>query len=111
MTRSLKKGPFVDEKLLEKVNKAKPGDIIKTWARACVITPEMIGLTFAVHNGKAFITVKASEDMVGHKLGEFSQTTKFVRHGGKMQRGLESGAAVAAAPVAAPAAAPAKNKK
>ena len=111
MTRSLKKGPFVDEKLLEKVNKAKPGDIIKTWARACVITPEMIGLTFAVHNGKAFITVKASEDMVGHKLGEFSQTTKFVRHGGKMQRGLESGAAVAAVPVAAPAAAPAKNKK
>jgi small subunit ribosomal protein S19 len=110
MTRSLKKGPFVDEKLLEKVNKAKPGDIIKTWARACVITPEMIGLTFAVHNGKAFITVKASEDMVGHKLGEFSQTTKFVRHGGKMQRGLESSAA-AAAPVAAPAAAPAKNKK
>ncbi len=111
MTRSLKKGPYIDEKLLEKVNKAKPGDIIKTWARACVITPEMIGLTFAVHNGKAFITVKASEDMVGHKLGEFSQTTKFVRHGGKMQRGLESGAAVAAAPVAAPAAAPAKNKK
>ncbi|MFA5742525.1 MAG: 30S ribosomal protein S19 [Candidatus Paceibacterota bacterium] len=108
MTRSLKKGPYVDEKLLEKVNKAKPGDIIKTWARACVITPEMIGLTFAVHNGKAFITVKASEDMVGHKLGEFSQTTKFVRHGGKMQRGLES--STAAVP-AVPAAAPAKSKK
>lgn len=111
MTRSLKKGPFVDEKLIEKVNKAKPGDIIKTWARACVIAPEMIGLTFAVHNGKAFITVKASEDMVGHKLGEFAQTTKFVRHGGKMQRDMEAGAPAAAAPVSAPAPAVAPAKK
>ncbi|MDD4624862.1 MAG: 30S ribosomal protein S19 [Candidatus Paceibacterota bacterium] len=92
MARSLKKGPFIDEKLIEKVNKAKPGDIIKTWARACVITPEMIGYTFAVHNGKTFITVKASEDMVGHKLGEFSHTTKFVKHGGKMQKGLDAAA-------------------
>lgn len=105
MTRSLKKGPYVDEKLAEKVNKAKPGDIIKTWARASVITPEMIGLTFAVHNGKTFISVKASEDMVGHKLGEFAQTTKFVRHGGKMQRELD------ATKTAAPAAAPAKGGK
>ncbi|MFA5249358.1 MAG: 30S ribosomal protein S19 [Candidatus Paceibacterota bacterium] len=121
MARSLKKGPFIDERLMEKVNKAKPSDIIKTWSRACVITPEMIGLTFAVHNGKAFITVKASEDMVGHKLGEFSFTTKFVRHGGKMQRGLEAGksaAPAAATQVAVPAAgasakgaAPAKGKK
>ena len=108
MTRSLKKGPYVDERLMEKVNKSRPGDIIKTWARASVITPEMIGLTFAVHNGKAFISVKASEDMVGHKLGEFSQTTKFVRHGGKMQRELEA-AKTTAAPAAA--AAPAKGKK
>jgi small subunit ribosomal protein S19 len=113
MTRSLKKGPYVDERLMEKVNKSKPGDIIKTWARACVITPEMIGLTFAVHNGKAFISVKASEDMVGHKLGEFSQTTKFIRHGGKMQRELEANKSAAPAAAAAPAsaAAPAKGKK
>lgn len=92
MSRSLKKGPFIDEKLIEKVKKAKPGDVIKTWSRACVITPEMIGFTFAVHNGKTFITVKASDDMVGHKLGEFSQTTKFIRHGGKMQKGLDTAA-------------------
>lgn len=92
MARSLKKGPFVDERLLGKIKKLGPNskEIIKTWKRACVITPEMIGFSFGVYNGKNFITVKPSEDMVGHRLGEFSPTTKFGKHGGKMQRDLES---------------------
>jgi len=90
MSRSLKKGPYIDERLLEKMKKAKPGEVIKTWSRACTITPEMIGYVFGVHNGKEFITVKVTEEMVGHRLGEFSPTTKFYRHGGKMQRELES---------------------
>ena len=91
MARSLKKGPYIDEKLLKKVRKLKPGDktIIKTWARAATITPEMVGFTFGVHNGREHIPVFISEDMVGHKLGEFSLTRKFVRHGGKIQRELE----------------------
>ncbi len=95
MSRSLKKGPYVDEKLLKKVSKLKAGgkEIIKTWKRACTITPEMIGFSFGVHNGREFITVKATESMVGHKLGEFSPTTKFSRHGGRMQRELETAAA------------------
>jgi len=91
MARSLKKGPYVDEKLLKKLKKLKPGDktVIKTWSRACTITPEMVGFTFGVHNGREHIPVFVSEDMVGHKLGEFSPTRKFVRHGGRMQRTLE----------------------
>ena len=91
MSRSLKKGPFVDEKLLKKVKRVQDPnkEVIRTWSRACTITPEMIGYAFEVHNGKEFIAVKIREDMVGHKLGEFSPTTKFVKHGGKMQRGLE----------------------
>lgn len=91
MARSLKKGPYVDEKLIKKVEKLKPGDktVIKTWARACAITPEMVGFTFGVHNGREHMPVFVTEDMVGHKLGEFAPTRKFVRHGGKMQRGLE----------------------
>lgn len=91
MARSLKKGPFVDQKLLEKIKKLKPGtkEIIKTWSRSCTITPEMIGLTFGVHNGREFISVKVAEEMVGHRLGEFSPTTKFFRHGGRIQRELE----------------------
>ena len=91
MARSLKKGPYIDERLLEKVKKLKPGDstVIKTWSRDCTINPEMVGFTFGVHNGKEHIPVKATEDMVGHKLGEFSPTTRFVRHGGKMQREQE----------------------
>ena len=91
MARSLKKGPYVDEKLLKKVKKLKSGDktVIKTWSRACTILPEMVGFTFGVHNGKEHIPVYVTEEMVGHKLGEFSPTTKFVRHGGKIQRGLE----------------------
>jgi small subunit ribosomal protein S19 len=91
MARSLKKGPYIDEKLLKKVQKLKPGDktVIKTWARAATITPEMVGFAFGVHNGKEHISVFVSEDMVGHKLGEFAPTRKFVRHGGKIQRELE----------------------
>lgn len=90
MSRSLKKGPYVDSRLLKKVTDAKPGaGIIKTWSRACVIAPEMIGHTFGVHNGKEFISVYVTEEMVGHRLGEFSPTRKFTRHGGKMQKELE----------------------
>ena len=91
MGRSSKKGPFVDPKLLEKVLKLRKDEkvIIKTWARYSAISPEMIGYTFGVHNGKEFVPVYISEDMVGHKLGEFSPTTKFVRHGGRMQKEIE----------------------
>ncbi len=94
MSRSLKKGPYVDNKLLKKIAKLKLGDktIIKTWARASTITPEMIGFTFGVHNGKEHISVFITEDMVGHKLGEFSLTRKFVKHGGRMQKEQESAA-------------------
>ena len=94
MSRSLKKGPFVDPRLMEKVLKLRKDEkvIIKTWARHCTISPEMVGFTFGVHNGKEFIPVSIAEDMVGHKLGEFSATTKFIRHGGRMQRDLETGA-------------------
>ena len=91
MARSLKKGPYIDEKLMKKIKRIQDPskEVIRTWSRACTITPEMIGYTFEVHNGKEFIPVKVREDMVGHKLGEFSPTTKFVKHGGKMQRELE----------------------
>lgn len=91
MSRSLRKGPYIDEKLLKKIAKLKVGDktIIKTWARSSTITPEMIGFTFGVHNGREHTPVFITEDMVGHKLGEFSPTRKFVRHGGKMQQALE----------------------
>ena len=94
MTRSLKKGPYVDERILAKVRNRKPNDrsVVKTWSRACVIAPEMIGITFGVHNGKEFIPVFVTEDMVGHKLGEFSPTRKFVRHGGKIQKEQETAA-------------------
>ena len=92
MTRSLKKGPYVDERLLSKIAGKKPLEtgVIKTWSRACVISPEMVGFVFGVHNGKQHIEVLVSEDMVGHRLGEFSLTRKFTRHGGKMQKELES---------------------
>jgi len=91
MARSLKKGPFIDERLLAKVKKVKFGDrvVINTWSRACVITPEMVGFTFGVHNGKIHIPVLVTEEMVGHKLGEFALTRKFVRHGGKIQKEIE----------------------
>lgn len=92
MGRSLKKGPYIDQKLLKKVLKLKKEgreEPIKTWARDCTISPEMVGFTFLVHNGKEFIPVKVREEMVGHKLGEFAPTTKFFKHGGKKQRELE----------------------
>lgn len=94
MARSLKKGPYIDYRLLKKIAEKKPGDkaVIKTWSRAATITPEMVGFTFGVHNGKDFITVYVSEDMVGHKLGEFSPTRKFLRHGGKIQKEMETAA-------------------
>lgn len=91
MTRSSKKGPYVDERLLKKIEGKRPSEtgVIKTWSRACVIAPEMVGFNFGVHNGKTHIEVLVSEDMVGHRLGEFSPTRKFVKHGGKMQKELE----------------------
>jgi small subunit ribosomal protein S19 len=94
MARSLKKGPYIDEKLLQKVLGLRKDEkkIIKTWARYSTISPEMVGHTFGVHNGKDFVPVFVSEDMVGHKLGEFAATTKFIRHGGKMQKAIEAGA-------------------
>ena len=93
MSRSLKKGPFIDERLLEKVSNLKQGDktVIKTWSRSAVITPEMVGFAFGVHNGKDFIEVVIVENMVGHKLGEFSSTRKFVSHGGKMAKDQSKG--------------------
>ncbi len=91
MTRSLKKGPYVDERVMKKIAGKKPetAGVIKTWARACQIPPEMVGFTFGVHNGREHIEVLVTEEMVGHRLGEFSQTRKFHRHGGKMQKELE----------------------
>ncbi len=86
MGRSLKKGPFIDEKLFIKVNKqidAGSYDPIKTWARRCTIIPEFVGFTFLVHNGKMFHKVLVTEDMVGHKLGEFSITRTFKGHSGR----------------------------
>lgn len=85
MGRSLKKGPFVDQKLLKKIdamNDSGQKRPIKTWSRRSMITPDFVGHTFMVHNGKDFISVYVSENMVGHKLGEFSPTKKFVAHGG-----------------------------
>lgn len=91
--RSAKKGPYVDEKLMKKVAARKPGaGSIKTWARSSSIAPEFVGYTFAVHTGKNFDDVYVSEDMVGHKLGEFAPTTRFTRHGGKMQKEAEMAA-------------------
>ena len=106
MSRSLKKGPFIDPRLWEKIQKALHGQSasakatggsaeasrvvgkveIKTWSRDSTIFPEMVGMTFLVHNGKNFISVICSENMVGHKLGEFSLTRKFIRHGGRMAK-------------------------
>lgn len=102
MARSLKKGPFVDAKLLKKVLNLKPGEkrTIKTWARQSTITPEMVGHTFGVHNGKDFIDVYVVENMVGHKLGEFSLTRKFIGHGGKMAKEQSKGATATVKPAA-----------
>lgn len=86
MSRSLKKGPYINEKLLNKIKSLSVGtkEILKTWDRASTISPEMVGFTIGVYNGKKHIPVLVLEDMVGHKLGEFSPTRKFVRHGGKI---------------------------
>jgi small subunit ribosomal protein S19 len=118
MSRSIKKGPFVDIKLLKKLQNVKPATagVIKTWARRSQISPEMIGFTFGVHNGKQHLEVLVSEEMVGHRLGEFSPTKKFIRHGGKMQKEMElkkqeaeiAAAQAAKTPAAGAAAAPKK---
>ncbi len=102
MSRSLKKGPYIDPRVLKKVQDLKKSgkrQSIKTWSRACVISPEMVGVTFSVHNGKDFLSVLIEENMVGHRLGEFAPTKKFIRHGGKMAK--EQEAAKSAAPAAA----------
>jgi len=94
MPRSLKKGPYVDERLLKKVealNNSNEKKVVKTWARACTIIPEFIGHTFAVHNGNKFIPVFVTENMVGHKLGEFALTRTFRGHGGKLAERLGKG--------------------
>lgn len=111
MARSTKKGPFVDPKLWKKIEKVKKGELqgpIKTWSRDSVVFPEMVGLTFMVHQGKDFVQVKVVEEMVGHRLGEFAPTRKFRKHGGRMQRELETKTQEAAAPAAAAPGAPAK---
>lgn len=96
MTRSLKKGPYVDVKLAKKVSLRKPTQGgIKTWARSSQISPEFVGYTFLVHTGKNFDEVFVTEDMVGHRLGEFAPTTKFVKHGGRMQKEAEMAAKAA----------------
>ena len=112
MSRSLSKGPYVEANLLKKIAGKTPAatGAIKTWARRSQISPEMVGFLFGVHNGKNFIEVRCSEEMVGHRLGELSPPRKFIRHGGKMQKELEikkKEAEVAAAKAAkdAPAAA------
>ncbi len=105
MSRSLKKGPHIDAKLYKKVMQMvekSEKKVIKTWARDCTVPPEFVGFTFAVHNGKEFTPVYITEQMVGHKLGEFSWTTKFKAHGGK-------NAKAEAAPAPTPASAPAKK--
>ena len=116
MARSLKKGPFVEERLLKKIEGKKPATagVIKTWARRSQISPEMVGFTFGVHNGRIHNEVLVTEDMVGHRLGEFSPTKKFVRHGGKMQKEIElkaKEAEIAAASAAKAAASEGSTKK
>jgi small subunit ribosomal protein S19 len=105
MSRSKKKGPFVDFKVYKKVQAAQQTgskEPIKTWARACTIVPEFVGLTFMVHNGKTHLKVFVTEDMVGHRLGEFAPTRTFKGHGGKAKK-AEAAAAAGAAPAAPPA--------
>ncbi len=91
MTRSIKKGPYTDQKLLKKISGKKPNDVgvINCWCRNSQISPDMVGFTFGVHNGKIHQPVLITEDMVGHYLGEFAMTKKFIRHGGRMQKELE----------------------
>lgn len=91
MSRSLNKGPYVEERLLKKIAGKKPTEtgVIKTWYRRSQISPEMVGFIFGVYNGRQHVEVLVNEEMVGHRLGEFSPTRKFIRHGGKMQKELE----------------------
>ncbi len=97
MARSLKKGPYVHPSILKHLARTSPGSkaVIKTWARDSTVTPEMVGYTFAVHNGRTFVELRVMEDMVGHHLGEFAPTRKFLRHGGRMQKEMELKAAEA----------------
>lgn len=114
MSRSSKKGPYVDPKLIKKVSVLKPGDrkVIKTWSRDSMIAPEFVGFIFGVHNGRKHIEVVVKEEMVGHRLGEFSPTRLFTRHGGKLTKQLEAAAAAGeAAKKAASQAAPAAGAK
>lgn len=92
MSRSLYKGPYVDPKLLKKISDKKPeqAGVVRTWSRNSSISPEMVGFKFGVHNGREHLEVLITEDMVGHRLGEFSPTRKFTKHGGKMQKELEA---------------------
>ncbi len=94
MSRSLKKGPYINLRILKKVQDLKPGDktVIKVWDRACTVVPQMVGLTIAVHNGKQHVPVYIVENMVGHRLGEFAPTRKFVSHGGKIAKAQASSA-------------------
>ncbi len=108
MARSIKKGPFIDGHLLKKVqalNEANQKSVVKTWSRRSTIIPDMIGHTFAVHNGRKFIPVYVTENMIGHKLGEFSPTRTFHGHSGDRKAEVRSTGA-APAPAAAPASAP-----
>ena len=93
MSRSLKKGPYVNEGIIKKIKDLKPGDkkVIKVWDRSCTVTPEMVGFTIGVYNGRQHIPVTIVENMVGHKLGEFSHTRKFVSHGGKKAKEQKKG--------------------
>ena len=113
MGRSVKKGPFVQEALAKKVeamSAANQKKVIKTWSRSSTVLPEFVGQTFAVHNGNKFVPVYVTENMVGHKLGEFSPTRLFRGHTGNRPTDKKTGAPASAAP-AAPAAAPAKGGK
>ena len=97
MSRSLKKGPYINERLIKKIKDLKPGDktVLKTWDRSCTITPDMVGVTLGVHNGKIHVPVYVVENMIGHRLGEFSHTKKFVSHGGRMAKDQAAAAAQA----------------
>src|SRR5262245_1440225 len=108
MARSIKKGPFVDAHLLKKVaeyQRQKSKKVLKTWSRRSTIIPDMLGVTFAVHNGRKFVPVFATENMVGHKLGEFAPTRTFHGHSGERKAAAGGGGGGGAAPGAAPAAA------
>ena len=93
MSRSLKKGPYVNPRILNKIKDLKTGDstVIKVWDRSCTVTPEMVGFTFGIHNGKQHVPISMVENMVGHKFGEFAPTRKFVSHGGKIAKAQAKG--------------------